>query len=61
MHSAFSRISHWLVPNNEGKKVYITEFIAEEQEFAESKRVAGNEPAGDDFIQMPDGEELPFN
>lgn len=43
------------------KKVYITEFIAEEQEFAESKRVAGNEPVGDDFIQMPDGEELPFN
>jgi single-strand DNA-binding protein len=47
--------------NNEGKKVYVTEFITEEQEFAESKRAAGNEPAGDDFMQMPDGEELPFN
>ena len=47
--------------NNEGKKVYVTEFIVEEQEFTESKRAAGNEPAGDDFMQMPEGEELPFN
>jgi hypothetical protein len=37
------------------------ETIVEEQEFTESKRAAGNEPAGDDFMQMPEGEELPFN
>lgn len=30
--------------NNEGKKVYVTEFIVEDQEFAESKRAAGGEP-----------------
>lgn len=55
--------------DREGKKVYVNEFIVEEQEFAESKRAAeGNknaesEPAGDDFMQMPDGEQeqLPFN
>lgn len=49
--------------NNEGKKVYVTEFIVEDQEFAESKRAAGGEPETekDGFMQMPKGEELPFN
>lgn len=49
--------------NNEGKKVYVTEFIVEDQEFAESKRAAGGEPETekDGFMQMPEGEELPFN
>lgn len=47
--------------NNEGKKVYVTEFIVEDQEFAESKRAAGNEPAGDEFMQVPDDADLPFN
>lgn len=55
--------------DREGKKVYVHEFIVEEQEFAESKRAAeGNknaesEPAGDDFMQIPAGEQeqLPFN
>lgn len=54
----------------EGRRVYVNEFIVEEQEFAESKRAAeGNrnaaesEPANDDFMQIPDGEQeqLPFN
>lgn len=47
--------------NNEGKKAYVTEFIVEEQEFAESKRAAGNEPAGDEFMQVQDDADLPFN
>lgn len=49
--------------NKENKKVYVTEFIVEEQEFAESKRAAGNEPTTDEngFMQMPDNEDLPFN
>lgn len=49
--------------NKDNKKVYVTEFIVEEQEFAESKRAAGNEPTTDEngFMQMPDNEDLPFN
>jgi single-strand DNA-binding protein len=39
--------------NNENMKVYVTEFITEDQEFAESKRTTENEPTSD--------EELPFN
>lgn len=52
-----------VVAHNEGKKVYVTEFIVEDQEFAESKRAAGGEPETekDGFMQMPEGEELPFN
>lgn len=47
--------------NNEGKKVYVTEFIVEDQEFAESKKATENKPAADEFMQVPDDEELPFN
>ena len=54
--------------NNEGRKIYTTDVIIEDQEFAESK---GNgqgqqantpEPDADGFMQIPDGveEELPF-
>ena len=47
----------------DGKKVYVTEFIAEKHEFAESKRASESEPESNDFMQIPDGaeEELPFN
>lgn len=47
----------------DGKKIYVIEFIIEDQEFAESKRAAEGEPEGNDFMQIPDGEqgELPFN
>ena len=47
----------------DGRKIYVIEFIIEDQEFAESKRAAEGEPAGNDFMQIPDGEqgELPFN
>lgn len=53
--------------NKEGQKVYVTEFIVEEQEFAESKGSGNNEPEptpeGDGFMHIPEGldEELPFN
>lgn len=46
--------------NNEGRRIYVTEFIVEEQEFAESKKAAG-ETAGDDgFMSVTGQEELPF-
>lgn len=47
----------------DGKKIYVIEFIVEDLEFAESKRAAEGEPANNDFMQIPDGEqgELPFN
>lgn len=50
--------------NKEGKRVNVTEFIIEDQEFAESKRAAQPEPTdGEGFMQIPDGAEdgLPFN
>lgn len=57
--------------NKEGSKVYTTDVVVEEQEFAESKgasnnnassnNTTGNIPGG--FMNIPDGmdEELPFN
>lgn len=53
--------------NREGRKIYTTEVVLEEQEFAESKR-DGNAPApqpadaGDGFMNIPDGIEdnIPF-
>ena len=54
--------------NNDGQKVYTTDVVIEEQEFAESKKAAGQEQAGytdagDGFMNIPDGidEELPFS
>ena len=63
--------------NKDGVKVYTTDVVVEEQEFAESKNASGNEGgftggnynrpvsggAGDGFMNIPDGidEELPFN
>lgn len=56
--------------NKDGKRVYTTDVVVEEQEFAESKRTEGGqqqEPsagsAGDGFMNIPDGvdEEMPFN
>ena len=65
------RIQTGSYTNKDGQKVYTTDVVVEEQEFAESK--AGNnstpqpEPTpsyvGDGFMNIPDGidEELPFN
>lgn len=71
------RIQTGSYTNKEGVKVYTTDIVVEEQEFAESKSTSGDnggytggnmsrpEPAGagDGFMNIPDGidEELPFN
>ena len=71
------RIQTGSYTNKEGAKVYTTDVVVEEQEFAESKNASGEnsgytggnntrpEPsgAGDGFMNIPDGidEELPFN
>lgn len=65
------RIQTGSYTNRDGQKVYTTDVIVEEQEFAESKKAAGQQDgnnggysdAGDGFMNIPDGidEELPFN
>ena len=70
------RIQTGSYTNRDGNKVYTTDVIVEEQEFAESKNASGQSfaggpaadsapaPEGDDgFMNIPDGieEELPFN
>ena len=72
------RIQTGSYTNKDGNKVYTTEVVIENQEFAESKASASNNeggfqpqaqsaptaPAGDGFMNIPDGVEdvgLPFN
>ncbi len=70
------RIQTGSYTNKDGQRVYTTEVIVEEQEFAESKNAGGDSSgyapaerpspssaAGDGFMNIPDGidEELPFN
>lgn len=68
------RIQTGSYTNKDGVKVYTTDIVIEEQEFAESKSSSGSngtsggnnaEPSGvgDGFMNIPDGidEELPFN
>lgn len=71
------RIQTGSYTNNEGNRVYTTDVMVEEQEFAESKNASqandnssNNVPppmpqdnASDGFMNIPDGldEELPFN
>jgi len=70
------RIQTGSYTNKDGVKVYATDVIAEDIEFAESKgntssesSTSGNQPlppsvgSGDGFMNIPDGidEELPFN
>ena len=66
------RIQTGSYTNKDGQKVYTTEVVVENQEFAESKAAGGNNgsapaPAtdaqSDGFMNIPDGieEELPFN
>ena len=67
--SISGRIQTGSYTNKDGVKVYTTEVIVEEQEFAESR--AGSDASkanpradvGDGFSSIPDGidEELPFN
>ena len=69
------RIQTGSYTNNEGKKVYTTDVVVEEQEFAESKASSNSESqenkvaqfppkaSANDFMSIPDNlaEELPFN
>ena len=70
------RIQTGSYTNKDGVKVYTTDVVVEDQEFAESKNsgsagdggfAGGSRPepvaAGDGFMNIPDGidEELPFN
>ena len=71
------RIQTGSYTNKDGVKVYTTDVVVEDHEFAESKNASGDnsgymggnnnrpEPsgAGDGFMNIPDGidEELPFN
>ncbi|MBQ7065493.1 MAG: single-stranded DNA-binding protein [Lachnospiraceae bacterium] len=69
------RIQTGSYTNKDGVKVYTTDVVVEDQEFAESKNNSSGEggfsggsapapmAAGDGFMNIPDGidEELPFN
>ena len=71
------RIQTGSYTNRDGQKVYTTDVVVEEQEFAESKkasegnnnsaggnyRQSSSDPHGGDFMSIPDGidEELPFS
>ena len=69
------RIETGSYTNKDGQKVYTTNVVVEEQEFAESKAASqgngggyqnagsNNSTSGDGFMNIPDGiaEELPFN
>ena len=69
------RIQTGSYTNKDGVRVYTTDVVVEEQEFAESKSASDNaggfapadrpspSSAGDGFMNIPDGidEELPFN
>ena len=71
------RIQTGSYTNRDGQKVYTTDVVVEDQEFAESKNASGANDSGfapvsrpqpsaavsDGFMNIPDGidEELPFN
>lgn len=64
------RIQTGSYTNKDGQKIYTTDVVVEEHEFAESKGASGNIEGSapqatdpDGFMSLPDGidEELPFN
>lgn len=59
------RIQTGSYTGKDGKKVYTTDVVVEDQEFAESKKTAEATKKADDdgFMSIPDGidEEMPFN
>ena len=58
------RIQTGQYTNKDGNKVYTTEIVTEEQEFAESKRAENNSAHEEEgFINVPDGieDDLPFS
>ena len=60
------RIQSGSYTNRDGVKVYTTDVVAEDQEFAESKGSSSNDsqsqPSSDGFMNIPEGidEDLPF-
>ena len=63
------RIQTGSYTSRDGQRVYTTDVVIEEQEFAENKKAAGEQgqnagytDAGDGFMNIPDGvdEQLPF-
>ena len=57
------RIQTGSYTNKEGRKVYTTDVVVEEQEFTESKSKESPKTESDGFMDIPDGidEELPFS
>lgn len=65
------RIQTGSYTNKDGQKVYTTDVVVEDQEFAESKATSqqnqnnanGSVPSSDGFMNIPDGidEEMPFS
>ena len=63
------RIQTGSYTNRDGQKVYTTDVVVEDQEFAESKAASQNNGSGstpvssDGFLDIPDGvdTQLPFN
>lgn len=56
------RIQTGSYTNKDGNKVYTTDIVVEDQEFAESKREDKPQPvtSEDGFMNIPEEEELPF-
>ena len=46
--------------NKNGDTVYTTDVIAENVEFAESKKQEAQQSTGNDFVNIPEAVELPF-
>lgn len=46
--------------NKDGNKVYTTDVVIDEVEFAESKNANNEPPASGDFVEEVDGNSLPF-
>ena len=56
------RIQTGSYTNKDGNKIYTTDIVVEDQEFAESKREDKPQPATneDGFMNLPEEEDLPF-
>ena len=48
------------VYEKDGQKIYTTEFVVENFDFGDSKKEDKAEEPKDEFVSIPEGEELPF-
>ncbi len=59
------RIQTGSYTDQEGNKIYVTNVVVEEHYFAEGKKMSGSEKKEDTdpdgFMNLPEGEELPFD